>query len=304
MVNAQFVIHLENRLEVLLSDFRTLCGSFHTFQPSKHIPAMSFLPFLHTCLFFLSICGSAIASPCQQKRDTSSLDLFSSGEKSLDDESLTLAFATSIDADFFSSDYADSNVSIFSSSTDESSPAAVDGADQKLDPISAVTGSASDGEARGTSESSFLRTDSEAFSGDGNLVADLPYFGGITDILFKDLENEKSCPADGAPTGQSGGREKIPDTRDETFENDKLTPEDKRRCPSSGGRQPIALCCISIFEENAQIQRQCYRSTSISSHSFYARLKSPLTNPSLWEYSHRPSVQRLFGLRFQLGAML
>lgn len=197
---------------------------------------MSFVIFLRTCLFSLSILAGVIASPCQQKRD-SSLDLFSSGETLLEDESLTLAFATTSDADFLSPDHADSNVSIFTSFVDGSSPA--------------------------TSESLFLETDSEGYSGQTLVAEQLPNFGGVTDFSFKELENGKSCPADKAPTTQSG-RGKVPDLTNEIFQNDELTPEDKRRCPGAGGRQPIAVCCISVFEPREKVQQNCYRSTLIA----------------------------------------
>lgn len=262
---------------------------------------MSFLLFLRACLFFFSILASATASPCQQKRD-SSPDLFASGDKPLDDGSLTLAFATTPDnAGTLSSDYADPGVSIFSSSTDGSDPAAVNDLIQTPNPDSA-TGFTSDGGTQGSSGSLFLGADSEGFSGE-NLVADLPNFGGITDFQFKDPEVENSCPADGTPTTQSG-TEKLPqttletpdETPDEADTDDELTEEDKRKCPSVGGKQPIALCCISRFEYTEKVQKNCQRRTcfcqflsrtEISKSLFFIRFETnpgyetELTTPSL-----------------------
>ena len=182
----------------------------------------------------------------------------------MEDESLILAFATTGDEDFLSPDHADSNVSIFTSSVDGSSPAIVDGVVQNFDPdSSATTGYALAGGAPATSESLFLGTDSEGYAGQTLVAEQLPNFGGITDFPFKDLENGKLCPADEAPTTQSG-REKVPDITNEIFQNVELSPEDKRRCPGAGGRQPIAVCCISVFEEREKVQHNCYRSTLIA----------------------------------------
>lgn len=294
---------------------------------------MSFLICLRASLSFLSILAFVIASPCRQKRDSPALDLFASGETPLEDGSLTLAYATNSDADFLSSDYVDPNVSLFSSSIDGSSSAAVDGVAQKIDPdSSATTGSALEGGAPANSEPLFLGTDLEGYSEPTLTAQRLPDFGGITDFSFKGLEEEKLCPADKAPTIPSGG-EKVPDTTNEIFGNDGLTPEDKRKCP---GSQPIALCCISNFEENEKIQHNCYRRTSIIPRGpfhfilvlFYFILISgqfPYPNKSHTEFnetkrengadqtsslpssgacSHQHSIRRLFRLRIQLGAML
>lgn len=228
--------------------------------------AMSFIYSLRTCLFFLSSLAVVNASPCQQKRDTSSLDLFSAGETPLNDELLTLAYAATPDADFLSSDYTEPNASIFFSSADGSGSAAVDGVAQEIDPNGSETtgGSALNGGAPANSEESlFLGTDSAGDGSGPTLIAEqLPDFGGITDFSFKD-GNGKSCPADEAPTTTQSGGKKVPDILNEMFQNDDLSPEDKRRCPAAGGRQPIALCCISVFEEMERAQHNCYRSTFI-----------------------------------------
>ena len=220
---------------------------------------MSFLMFLRTSLFFFSILAGAIASPCQRRRDTSSIDFFNSSEESLDDQSSTLAFATITDPNPLSY-YADLDVSIFSNSPDGSSSAALDNGLVQTSDLDSTTGFALDGEPGGSSESLFPEIDSEGFSGE-DLVAQLPNFGGITDFSFKDLENEQSCRADEAPSTQSGREEKVPGTTDETFEFDNSTPEDKRKCPSVNGKQTIALCCFSAFEKNDPIQHNCYRCT-------------------------------------------
>lgn len=327
MVYAQSLTHLGNvgQLCFPLPGFATVYFIGFSCSAST-IPAMSFICFSRTCLIFLSILAFVIASPCQQKRDISSLDLFSSGETPLDDESLTLAYAMTPDADFLSSDDAELNGSIFSSSIDGSSLAAVDGVAQKIDPDnSATTSSTVDGGASANSESLFPGTDSGVYSGPTLIAEQLPNFGGITDFSFKDLENEKSCPADEVPTTQSG-RKKVPDITNEIFQNDDLTPEDKRRCPAAGGKQPVALCCISIFEKGEEMQRNCYRSTSMpqglilfyvlfcffsscSIQTDLSQTRTELTNPvssssSSGAYSHRSSIHRLFGLRIQLGAVL
>ena len=277
---------------------------------------MSLVHLLRTCLILLSILAIVIASPCQRKRDTS-LDFFSSGETPLEDESLTLAYGTTPDADFLSSDYAESVASIFSSFIDGSSSAAVDGVAQKTEPDgSATTGSTVDGGAPANSESLFLGTDSEVYSGQTLMAEQLPNFGGITDFSFKYLENGKSCPADQTPTTQSG-RKKVPDITNELFNSGELTPEDERKCPAVGGTPRVPLCCISIFEEEEEMQGNCYRRTLIMSLGLFFFLcsiqtdlgetRTELTNPlssSLGVYSYRSSVRRLFGRRIQLGAVL
>lgn len=252
----QFITSSWKRLIVLPSSL-TSRGLFHGFSPASTKLLMSVLMLLRACIFFLSILVGIIASPCQQKRDTSSLNFFTSDDISSNDESSTLAFATTADADLLSSDNIDPpGVSIFSSSTDGSRPAALNG--HASDPDSA-TGFVLDGEPQAISESLFLGPDSEGFPGQ-NLLADLPNFGGITDFSFKDLENEKSCPPDGGPTTQSG-QEKVPGTTNEINPGKEERTEDERKCPSVGGKQSIALCCISVFEIDKPIQSNCYRRT-------------------------------------------
>lgn len=230
---------------------------------------MTFLMHLRTFLFFASLPSSVIASPCQQKRDdTSSLDLFSPGESSLNDDPMTLAFApTTTDSDLFSSSYADLGLPIFSGSTDGSSSAAADGLDglfqQNSDLDSATDFNFDDG-SQAMSDSLFFDTDSEMFSGqDGqDLVAQLPDsdFGGITDSSFELAEKGKSCPADEAPTTSQPDRGGFPGITDETIgDSDGLTEEDRRKCPKVNGKQLIPLCCFSNFNDEERSQYQCYR---------------------------------------------
>jgi hypothetical protein len=213
-----------------------------------------------TRFLFLSILAAAIASPCQQRRDTSP-DLFGSAPVGDHGVPLTLALAPTSESNTLFSDSQGSSSSIVSSPVDGFGSAYPD--DPTQIPVSdSLTGLAFSDGSQDPSELLFPSGDVEGvfdFDTTENLVAQLPNFGGITEFSFKDPENPNLCPARGSPPTQSD-KEKFPGPTGGRSFMERVTEEDKRKCPARpDGAQPVPLCCFSNFEESLLFQRSCWR---------------------------------------------
>lgn len=220
---------------------------------------MLFQLYLRTRFLFLPILTTAIAPPCQQKRDTS-LDLFSLEPVGDEDIRLTLAFTPPSEPNILFTDNQDSSSSIFHSPVDELGPVTLGGSTQI--PVSDSTTEFSfSGGTHDVSELLFPSNDPESVFDLGtteNLVAELPHFGGITDFLFKDPEDPNLCRARDSPATQSD-KKKLPGPTGGGSSAELLTEQDLRKCPARpDGSQPVPLCCFSAFVEHQLIQYFCW----------------------------------------------